>query len=419
MKKYGGYVLLVLVFFALVIRLMLAETMKGYGQTDLWSYQRWAEHTAADFAGAYRNTDIDYPPLYLYVLYFIGKAFYLINDHPLLKILLLKLPAILADMVTGMLVYRFAGKYSGKPAALIISALFLFNPAVFVNSSVWGQTDSILTLIAFAALYFLSRGRIVPSTVFFAMACLMKPQGFIFLTVLFLELVKKRDLRKFLISAVTGLATCFLIILPFTIGQDVFWIVRLYLSGLAKYAFADVHAFNLFFLMGGDLVPDTRMFMFLPYKTWSMIFTACVFGLTGYMYLKSKNPLRVYLMTLVLQSCVFMFTGRMHERYLFPAVLLMIMVFILCGDRRLVPAYVWLSALVFINHALVLYCSDYLNDEQKWLPYFNLAGGAFSLVALILVIYLVKISWDILLKDKISAIECDNRGHMRRKDLFF
>lgn len=398
LKKHGKYIIAILIFFALVIRLILAETMKGYGETDLQCYQRWAENAAADFANVYRNTDIDYPPVYLYVLFFVGKALLLFNNLPMMQILLLKLPAIIADILTALFIYRIACKRFNSAFAMIISTMYLFNPAVFVNSAMWGQTDSILTLIAVLALYYLLQDKIIPSTVFFTMACLMKPQGFIFLPILLLELIRKKDLKKFLLCVVTGLATGFIIILPFTVGQDIFWIVRLFLSDLSKYPYADMHAFNIFFLMGGDLVTDSTMFLFMPYKAWSLIFTVGVFGLVGFMYLKSKRPLRIFFMTLVLQSCIFMFTGRMHERYLYPVILLLIMVFIQCKDRRLISIYIWMSALIFVNQLMVLYCSNYLDDAQSWLPYFNMTGYVFSVLGLFLVIRLIIVARDILHK---------------------
>ena len=396
MRKYGKYIFAVLVLFAFIIRLVMAQNNVGYGATDLSCYERWAKYAASDLGHIYRNTDVDYPPVYLYILFLVGKLLLVFEHFPIIKILLLKLPAIFADMLSGIFIYRIAGRNFNKLVALIISVLYLFNPAIFINSAMWGQTDSILTLIAILALYYLSKDKIIPSTVLFVMACLMKPQGFFFLPVLLLEVIKKKDIKKFFLCVGTGLATGFLIILPFTIGQDVFWIFRMFIADLAKYSYATVHAFNLFFLLKGDLIPDSTLFLFLSYKTWGLIFSIGVLGFISFLYLKSKSPLRIYLMTLLLQSCVFMFTGRMHERYLYPAIMLIIIVFIHCKDRRLIPLFSWMSIFVFVNQFVVLYCSNYLDDVRLWLPYFTVTGYVFSLLGLWLVIYLIRISRSIL-----------------------
>lgn len=405
MNKYTGHAFIILVFLALAVRLITAPYTIGYGGSDLNCYEGWSHWAAYDFVHVYPNAEIDYPPAYIYVLFFIGKALPLLNGVPGAGALLLKIPAIIADIVSGIFIYRIAGKRTGKASAMAISALYLFNPAVFVNSSMWGQTDSILTLIIVLALYYLMEERIAVSTFFFALACMLKWQGFIFLLILLLELIRRMDWKKFVTSAAIGFGIVALIVLPFTLAErDIFWIFRLLASSLGKYSFATVHAFNAFFLMRGDLVEDSTVFLFLPFRTWSLIFTAVIVAFVAFLYLKSKSPARIFISALVLQSCIFMFTARMHERYWYPAVLLLVMAFVYCRDRRFIPLYIWLSAIVFLNHLAVLYCSHYLDDADKWLPYFNAGGFVISIIGLCVVIYLIRVSRDILLKDRLQEI---------------
>ncbi len=62
---------------------------------------------------------------------------------------LLKLPAILADMGIAILIYKFVELILGsskktKKVALFGATLWLINPVIWYNSSLWGQTNSVV-----------------------------------------------------------------------------------------------------------------------------------------------------------------------------------------------------------------------------------------------------------------------------------
>ncbi|NLW02562.1 MAG: hypothetical protein GX027_04770 [Clostridiaceae bacterium] len=411
MKRYrDSFAFILFLLFAFIMRLILAASVHGY-DGDLDYYRKWADAASGEFLLVYGSGNVDYPPLYLYILHFIGRALRALDLAPgsILGIMLFKMPAMLADIVSGILVYRAASRQMPGKTALVLSGLYLFNPAILVNSAMWGQTDSILTLLAVSGLYCLYHDSIMASAFFFACACLMKPQGFIFLPVLFLELVRKKSLRKFLLCMATGLFTGFVIILPFSLWRDVWWVVRLFAGDWSKYAYASLHAHNIFALAGGDMVKDSAQFLFMPYKAWSWLFTLAVLGFFLYLYLKSGAKTRIFAAALVLQAGIFMFTTRMHERYLYPAVLLLIMVFIYTGDRRIFGLFGLLGITVFINQFAVLFYVSYKDVLPFVLPMFDTATRFFSLVNLVAVIYLFLVSRDILLKDRVMHCKAYGR----------
>src|SRR3990167_10923077 len=61
--------------------------------------------------------------------------------------LLMKLPSIFADLGIGWLIYKYFEKEGKHKLGLILSAVWLFNPIIWYNSSIWGQTDSIVNLL--------------------------------------------------------------------------------------------------------------------------------------------------------------------------------------------------------------------------------------------------------------------------------
>src|SRR5919109_3052534 len=126
--------------FAFLVRLAIAPYTGYYA--DLKIFQHWA--VRLDEAGLHRFYEedwADYPPGYLYILWLLAK----ISTPP--GFVLLKLPAILGDLGLAWIAGTFARRIA--PAALnarlpvraAVAATVLFNPAIIMLSTVWGQVD--------------------------------------------------------------------------------------------------------------------------------------------------------------------------------------------------------------------------------------------------------------------------------------
>ncbi len=140
---------------AFLIRVALAP-FTGFKE-DMTLFQGWAArldevglrhfYTEGQFA--------DYPPGYLYVLWLTSK----LSATP--GYLLLKLPAIVADLGVAWLAGVFAVRLARRPVSrwwpirLPRHCRRLFNPAVFGVSAIWGQVDSVPTLFVLASLLLL------------------------------------------------------------------------------------------------------------------------------------------------------------------------------------------------------------------------------------------------------------------------
>ncbi len=165
----------------LLVRLILAATTTGH-PVDTQTFGAWAGHAAENLGGFYSpDYFADYPPGYVYVLWAIGELRQLLGlgfGSPGF-LLLLKLPAILADTVAAWLIYRLCARHITQAAGVAIAALYAFNPAVILNSAIWGQVDGVLTLLVLAALLLLEH-RPALSAACFAAALLVKPQALIF-----------------------------------------------------------------------------------------------------------------------------------------------------------------------------------------------------------------------------------------------
>ena len=78
----------------------------------------------------------------------------------------IKLPAILADLGIGWLIYKLA-PVKKKSSRLIASSLYLLNPAVIYISTVWGQIESIPIFFTLLSLYILKKNYYLSQSNFF------------------------------------------------------------------------------------------------------------------------------------------------------------------------------------------------------------------------------------------------------------
>jgi Gpi18-like mannosyltransferase len=392
-------IVLALLCAGFLLRLSAATLMEGH-PFDINIFKSWATAAARNFTGFYAGPgSSDYPPLYIYVLFLVGKAAGLPAISPYFT-LLLKLPSIAADMVTAMLIYRLARKYLSPEMGVLTPALYIFNPAVVINSTFWGQVDSFFTLLVFGAVYMLAEKKMGCSAVLFTAAVLMKPQGIIFLPVLFFGLVKQRNWAVVLKSGALAMLMALVIILPFSPPGDVLWIFRLYAGTVGEYPYASVNAFNFFSLLGQNYAPDAATLAVFSYHAWGILFIAVVTAGAGFIYHKGNGSLYSSAAALLLIAGVFTFSTRMHERYLFPAVALSILAFIYLKDKRLLWLWAGFSATSYSNTHYVLFQAGSGINSAAFSP----VPVITALLNVLLFVYLAKVLYDIAVRKRIEPV---------------
>lgn len=373
-----------------LLRIVLGILIEGY-PSDLNLFRSWATSAAKNLSQFYsgRNAS-DYPPLYIYILCVVGKIGSIKAMNPYFTILL-KLPSILADMGTALLLTKLARKYLSAELSILVAAFYIFNPAVFVNSTIWGQVDSFFTLIVIVGIVLLAEQKLVCSSIFFTAAVLMKPQGIIFLPILFFELVRRRNLKNTIKVLVTSVVTAIMLILPFSTNLNVLWIFKLFTSTLGEYPYASVNAFNFFYLLGNNYTKDASTFFLFSYHTWGMLFIVIITILAWVVFARGKRKDFVSSAALILISGVFIFSTRMHERYLFPAVALAILAFIYLKDKRLMLLAAGFSITAFVNMYDIL-CQTVMGINQASI---SIIPAVTSTLNVLLFMYLIKVMYDL------------------------
>ncbi|KJD47466.1 glycosyltransferase 87 family protein [Paenibacillus terrae] len=366
------------------LRMAIAPWISGH--MDLMLFRNWATTAADSLTGFYTNGSSDYPPFYIYILYVIGKIGSTDAFSPYMSVLL-RLPNILADIATAYMLYRLASKRVGFGISIGLVLFYVFNPAVFINSTFWGQVDSFFTLLIVGMVVLLVENRVGWSTVLFTIAVLMKPQGIIYGPILFFELLRQRKVQPWLLAISGAVVTTILVVLPFSWGQEPLWLLDLYKGMVGEYPYASVNAYNFFALIGGNYTQDTTTLFLFSYHTWGMIGIVLVTLFTWWMYARSGKPEFVAAAALVQIAGVFTFASSMHERYLFPAAALAVLAYLYLRDRR----FLWLaggfSLTIFLNTFDIFYSS---NSQDSY----GVILCMTSLLNVLLFGYLVKVVWD-------------------------
>jgi Gpi18-like mannosyltransferase len=150
-----GRDILAVLLVGLLFRLILAYAipgLRGSGfDTDLGLFRYWADTLATNGPwGFYAAASYaDYTPGYLYPLWIVGIVGQWLGGVGDL----IKLPAIITDIVLGYLVWSMAMELGvTRRRAVLAAAVVVFNPITWFDSVIWGQVDSFGTVFLLLAL---------------------------------------------------------------------------------------------------------------------------------------------------------------------------------------------------------------------------------------------------------------------------
>lgn len=362
-----------ILFLALILRLVIAP-LGEHG--DVINYYYWAKDIwqngifgfyDRNIANAMRPT---YPPVTSYLFYLIGglhqliwqilwfinsliiffpsnlifwweseRGWYFIN----------KLPSVVADLGIVFTIYKFTLKLFNKRLALIGASIFAFLPTFWYTSALWGQTDSVYALFLILAFYLLFKKNFILSFVIYGLAILTKPTPIFPLAIYLIFWLRNVGFKKGLLSIIIFLTITLFLYLPFHPNNLVPWIIQFYhrsLGGELSYIVAN--SFNIWgLLFGFKNVADTTLIFNVPAYTWGyFLFILLSIPILFKSFIcKDINKLMIYASTL--SFAAFLVLPRMHERYFFPTLLLMLVPAL--KDKQLMTTFLVLTTLHLVN----------------------------------------------------------------------
>lgn len=389
MKKIRPIFLLL--FLALFLRLILLFPQYS---GDVKNHFVWGNALLQNPFGFYSThfpgfNDANYPPLAIYL--FAAANLFLGLIHILIDILnnlfsffpsflvplfnrenmsygFLKLPGILSDLGIGYLIYKFTlSRHSreggpmvpeeGDPSLLplILSSLYLFNPAVIYLSSVWGQIEPITNFFLLLSLYLALQGKTdrvrSSSIIFFVLAALVKQTALWFFPFYLFIWLRQLPWRSFLAGMVVSVCLFFVAYLPF--GLTPFAAIQNYWSTLggSSSGVSDA-AWNFWFMLFPEGAEDSVRLGFFSVRQISICLLVVLLSYFIFRLYKkySRDTFLRYLFFWSL--AVFFFQTRVHERHLAPALVFGILA--LVEDPFWWIGYIGLSLFHFLNLFLTL-----------------------------------------------------------------
>ncbi len=390
------FALAALLLFGFLVRLVFVNAT-GF-KNDVSTFESWSitltKFPLRDFFA--KAGFADYPPGYFFVLWVVGHAYapFALDDktYGALKIAV-KLPGIIMDLVDAALIYAVVRRFASVAWAFGAAALFALNPATIFISAYWGQVDSVAAGMTLGSLLLLldadrRTGRaqtltIVGAWLLLAYSVLIKPPAIVIVP-LYLAYIFATDdsaLRARRAMATTlGVAASFVLAfaaaLTFHPGLNPIaqyaWLISRYAFASGVYPFNSVNAFNLY-----EIAPSSRFWQPDSVLIPNLVLGGHAYGLPQYAcgvaifvaamllvvsrYLQRRDSVAILEAAMILSLGYFVLSTRMHERYIFNAVLLATP--LIFYRKRYFYAAVVLSLTLFAN---LVYSLSYLNVmEQK------------------------------------------------------
>lgn len=272
----------------------------------------------------------------------------------------LKLPAILADLATTAVLYLFLARRTSLVTALAGALAYALNPAIIYDSLIWGQWDSLVALPMLMATICLIAASPVLATIFLTIAILIKFQAVVLIPIGIVVIQRQFGWRGLGRSALTSVVTATILLLPVIVTGQVRQTMHIYAGLTHSQPWLSSNAFNVWWLVNWlqSGSPETRLKSHdlllgpVDYKLVALcLYALAVVGIAAAL---TRARLTVETISLAAAASVLAFFAlapEMHERYLLPALPLLILGIDTRLNRWLLAI---LSLTVFLNLSWVL-----------------------------------------------------------------
>ncbi len=404
-----GFALTMLLLGAFMLRMMLSLIFYGH-PTDINCFMAWGNMVLDGTRNFYTSGAFtDYPPGYMYVcgaLSWICRVLGISYGSNGMA-LLFKLPSTAADLVGTWLLYKMAKQYgANETVSLIVAGLFAFCPVLAFVSGAWGQIDSILALLLVVVILLLQKDKRILAGAVYGLAILIKPQALMLGPLLAVAYIvdildAKQDWPKRMLETLIAVLAAFTVLialsLPFKGTQNWYWLAVKYATTASSYNYASIEAFNLGALLGGNWKSaDMLVLGFIPFKVIGMLGIALstVFSAMLYVLGRKRGAGALFLSGAVGAILIFCLGHYMHERYMLPALMLLLAAYAFFRDRRLLIAFGGISLTAFLNVTCAMYV---VNHQAARGPFYDGITYAGSALMLISAAYLCYVAVSILL----------------------
>ena len=367
LKIRSYFPLLIMIFLGLILRLLLMQYLTYF--PDLLTYQFWSwDLINYGFKSFYEKAVCDYLPMYLYILWFIGKVYSYLNTKLfyIRSEFIYKLPPICADIGNTVLVFLISQKLFPKKNKLVLPFLYLFNPAIFFISTFWGQSESVVTFFLLLSFLLLIKKKFLSSLIVLALAQSVKPIAVIVLPYCLVFMLKEKLSRKKLfINLIIPLVIYLAVFMPFADNRNLigFIITRNFFTA-DFWQYVTLNAFNFWafvmglFMGGIEKILVSGRILFVSFQNWGRILFLAVylpllFSFTKKISKVTNKPRLIVNYIAVSFISMFLFLTSFHERHIFYGLVFLLLGF--WGYSKFGKILTGVSFLVFLLNMIYAY----------------------------------------------------------------
>ncbi len=272
-------------------------------------------------------------------------------------------------------------KHNVEKITLIIYTVLLFIPQVIMNSSMWGQCDSIYTTFCLLSIYFLVKNKLISSFIFLGIAFSFKLQTIFLLplfVILFFAKAKNIKIYYFLLIPLMIIIMNLPCIIFGKSTLDCFLVYFIQTTEWSNYLTLNFPNIYTFFDPKNAYIANIGIFV-----TFIILLIALIYILR----FKIKfNEEKIITLTLWILIVVTFCLPRMHERYLFLGEILAVIYYVVYRKN--------LITVLFINIMTIITYLNYFN-------FIDISLNGLALGYLFIIIYFTNFTFKFL-RDKVQ-----------------
>lgn len=322
------------------------------------------------------------PPLYYYLTRYLAQIVSFLNlwQNQWATYFIFKIPIYVSEIIAAILIYSFTKKYISKKLAIFSSAFYFLNPAIIYNSAIWGEIDSFISVLAFAALLLFIGGKYFWALLLYSAGVLSKLQDLAMLPlVIYLSFVNLW-FKKLFINLTIIAILALILFLPIIADKGIIWTAKYFYQLPNWYPYTSIYAYNLW-APTGFLTPDKTFFLSLiSYKFLGLAFywLIAILILLPLTKKANRNPLTILFAAFLLFFDFGFFSTRIHSRYLiyslpFASPLLALLPL----EITIFTIFVILDQMLPFHFSQTRYIVEILNDKYVILAFTTLGLALF------------------------------------------
>lgn len=260
-------------------------------------------------------------------------------------------------MVNAFLAYKTTSiSFKEKTKPLLAAILLWLAPTIAINSSFWGQTDSMYVCLLLLCVYFFMEDRPTAAIMAFALAFAIKVQA-VFLLPLLAILFLKRRIRWSTFVLIPLIY--FVMMLPSILaGRSIQSLIFIYYNQSVDFTEPSLNAANFYFFLPENLY-GPALWIGLPLALLIILTWIFFYGVKKY----NITPTIILLIALGSVALTPFVLPKMHDRYFYAADVLSILTFFYLPEIWFVPiAYQIISLLSYLPFLV------FGVDPQKTIP---------------------------------------------------